>query len=162
MRRSIIWLPLLLAVAGTTVLTGIHATAASPKPSKPVASPPGTVAQYSESDYLLAVGRGDLSSGPLVCERVADTVARAEVAKQIRVFIEETLTDRQRERSGQPFQQDIEIVLKETTSELLQDVQIVARTVDRPTNTCTSTAVMPKSRITQKMAPSPNKAQPTP
>ena len=162
MRRSLIWLSLLLAVAGTTVLTAVHATAAPPSPSKPVASPPGTVAQYSESDYLLAVGRGDLTSGPLVCERVADTVARAAVAKQIRVFIEETLTHRQHERSGQPFEQDIEVVLKETTSELLQDVQIIARTVDTPANTCTSTAVMPKSRITQKMATSPNTAPPTP
>jgi len=139
----------------------VTAKAGTPREQEaPAAAPPspsssGTVTQDSKSDYLLAIGRGDLTKGPLVCERVADTVARAALAKQIRVYVEETFTHRQHERSGQPFEQDIEVVIKETASELLQEVQIIDRTMNKTANTCTSTAMMPKSRITQKAAATP-------
>lgn len=107
----------------------------------------GTFAQYPESDFLIATGHGDLTQGALGCERVSDTVARMELAKQIRVLVKEHALDRMREQTGKSIEQDIEIVIEEFTSELLQDAKIVNRTVDKASGTCYSTAVMPKIRI---------------
>lgn len=45
---------------------------------------------------LTAVGYGDLKKGPVICQRVADTAARAELAKLIRVHITERAADRVR------------------------------------------------------------------
>ncbi len=134
------------------------------EPSQPVrkqAEPTGPtkpVAQSSESQpsadeqYLTATGHGDLSKGPLICQRVADTAARAELAKLLRVTIKEHAIDRVRERAGKPFEQDIEVVREELVNELLLDVRIVDRNVDKAAGTCSSTAVMPKSNLTSKEA----------
>jgi len=115
-------------------------------------------ARYPESEYLVATGHGDLTKGAARCEQVADIVARAELAKRIRVQIKEQATDRVRERSGQPLEQDIEIVREQLANELLQDVKIVARSTDQATNTCSSVAVMPKNKITAQpgLQPSPS------
>lgn len=131
-------------------------------PITPTTPTSKAAAQYSETEYLLAIGHGDLTKGPLVCERVSDTAARAELAKQIRVFVKEHAIDRVRERSGQPFEQDIEVVREETTNEMLQDVRIIARTMDKAANICTSTAVMPKNLIMQKAAINPGNAPTSP
>ncbi len=129
----------------------------SPKPATGGGSDPFT--RYPESEYLVAVGYGDLAKGALRCEQVADVVARAELAKLIRVQIKEHATDRVRERSGQPLEQDIEIVREQLANELLQDVKIVARSTDQAKNTCSSVAVMPRNKITAQpglqSAPSP-------
>jgi hypothetical protein len=129
----------------------------APKPMTSGASDPST--RYPESEYLVATGQGDLSKGTVRCEQVADVVARAELAKLIRVQIKEHATDRVRERSGQPLEQDIEIVREQLANELLQDVKIVARSTDQSKNTCSSTAVMPRNKITAQpglqSAPSP-------
>ena len=47
-------------------------------------------------------GQGDLSKGKLVCQRVSELAARADIAKQIRVLVKEHATDRLRgtDRSG--------------------------------------------------------------
>lgn len=118
--------------------------------SPPVAQPEVLHSGYPDDQYLIATGHGALAKGPLVCERVADTAARAELAKLIRVQIKEHATDRVRERSGQPLEQDIEIVREEMANELLQDVRIVDRRKDTQAGICSSTAVMPKSRVTQR------------
>lgn len=114
--------------------------------------------RYPESEYLVATGQGDLTKGVARCEQVADVVARAELAKRIRVQIKEQATDRVRERSGQPLEQDIEIVREQLANEFLQDVKIVARSTDQATNTCSSVAVMPKNKITAQpgLQPSPS------
>jgi hypothetical protein len=121
-------------------------TGASPDAAPPSRSPVST-GQDQDTEFLVAVGRGDLKKRPLVCERVADSVARMELAKQIRVLVKERAIDRVRERSGQPLEQDIEIVREELTNELLQEVKIVGRSVNQAAGTCSSTAAMPKSRI---------------
>jgi len=128
----------------------------------PEAVPPSrssaSTGQDRETQYLVAVGRGDLKKGLLVCERVADTAARAELAKLIRVQIREHATDRVRERSGQPPEQDIEVIREEIANELLQEVKIIDRSIDEAAGTCSSTAVMPKKRITAPGEPSPGAA----
>lgn len=116
----------------------------------------------SDNEYLTATGQGDLTKGPLICQRVDDTAARAELAKLIRVTIKEHATDRIRERTGKPFEQDIEVVREELVNELLQDVKIVTRKVDKAAGTCSSVAVMPKSQITPKPVTSPEPSPMTP
>ncbi|MGH6801778.1 MAG: hypothetical protein ACREC3_00210 [Methyloceanibacter sp.] len=81
---------------------------------------------------------------------MADTAARAELAKLLRVTIKEHAIDRVRERTGKPLEQDIEVVREELVNELLQEVKIVDRKVDKAAGTCSSTAVMPKSTLTSK------------
>ncbi|MDQ6734727.1 MAG: hypothetical protein M3Z35_11560 [Nitrospirota bacterium] len=85
-------------------------------PSIPLAEP-----------YIIGVGLGDLSKGRVVCERVAELAARADVAKQIRVVVKEEIRDHVRERTGRAVEQDIEIVREEHVSELLERVRIVER-----------------------------------
>lgn len=113
-----------------------------------------------EDQYLVATGYGNLGKGPLTCQRVADTAARAELAKLIRVYVEEHTVDRLRERSGSPAQQDIEVVREEWAGELLQDVKIIDRLTDQAAGMCSSTAVMPKPPI-QKEASRGKNAEPS-
>ncbi len=80
----------------------------------------------------------------------------------IRVTIREHATDRVRERTGKPLEQDIEVVREELVNELLQEVKIVDRKVDKAAGTCSSTAVMPKSRITPNPVTSPEANLPVP
>ncbi len=108
---------------------------------------------YSEGKYIIGVGQGDLSKGRVVCQRVAELAARADLAKQIRVLVKEHMSDWLRERTGQNAQQDIEIVREEDVSELLRDVKIVDRTVDTAAGTCSSTAVMQKGRMVSEDPP---------
>ncbi len=94
--------------------------------------------------YIIGTGQGDLSKGRIVCERVAELAARADVAKQIRVQVKGQIRDRVRERTGRDIEQDIEIVREEQVSEWLKDVRIVERTVDPATGICSSKAIMLK------------------
>ena len=111
--------------------------------------------QPSHDQYLMATGYGDLTKGPLICQRVSDTAARAELAKLIRVTIKEHAIDRVRERTGKPLEQDVEVVREELVNELLRDVKIVDRKVDKAAGTCSSTAVMRRSSLIPLSAPSP-------
>jgi hypothetical protein len=108
---------------------------------------------YSDGRYIIGVGQGDLSKGRVVCQRVAELAARADLAKQIRVLVKEHMSDRLRERTGQHAQQDIEIVREEDVNELLRDVKIVDRAVDTAAGTCSSMAVMPKGRRSEDSPP---------
>ncbi len=123
--------------------------------ASPAAQSPEPQPRSSDSQYLKATGYGDLSKGQLTCQRVADTAARAELAKLLRVTIKEQTIDRVRERTGKPLEQDIEVVREELVNELLLDVRIVDRNVDKAAGTCSSTAVMPKSNLTSKEADNP-------
>jgi hypothetical protein len=108
---------------------------------------------YSEGKYIVGVGQGDLSKGRVICQRVAELAARADVAKQIRVLVKEHMSDRLQERTGQNAQQDIEIVREEEVNELLRDVKIVERAVDTAVGTCSSMAVMRKGRMASQDSP---------
>jgi hypothetical protein len=98
-------------------------------------------------DILIGHGHGDLSKGKLVCQRVSELAARADLAKQIRVLVKERATDRVRERTGREPEQDIEVVREELVQEYLQGVKIVDRSLDEEHKTCSATAIMPKSQI---------------
>ena len=106
--------------------------------------------QYPPDQFLVGSGQGDLSKGRLVCQRLSEIAARTDVAKQIRVLVKEHSVDRIRERTGAPPEQDIEVVREESVHEYLQDVKIVDQRVDEATGTCSSVAVMSKSRIAPK------------
>lgn len=97
-----------------------------------------------EPPFIVGWGQGDLSKGRLVCERVAELAARADLAKQIRVQVKERMYDRVRERTGHEVEQDIEILREEQVSELLQHVRIIDRHIDPDAGICTSKAVMQK------------------
>jgi len=141
----------------------LHKMEQQPPQGKELAvQPPAIGSQYAADQYLMGTGQGDLSKGRLVCKRVSELAARAELAKQIRVWVKEHAVDRVRERTGAPVEQDIEVVREETVTELLQDVKIVDHRVDETAGTCTSVAVMPKSRVTLQPATSPPETPRTP
>lgn len=134
MKRTTCWIGFLFATLGT-----VHAEDRSVS----ITSIP-----LAES-YIVGMGQGDLSKGRLVCERIAELAARADVAKQIRVLVKEEIRDRVRERTGRTVEQDIEIVREEHVSELLERVRIVERSVDTAAGTCTSKAMMQKQDMSR-------------
>ncbi len=102
---------------------------------------------YNAAQFLIGQGQGDLSKGKLVCQRVSELAARADIAKQIRVLVKEHATDRVRERTGREAEQDIEVVREEIVQEYLQGVNIVDRRADEEAKTCSATAVMPRNQL---------------
>lgn len=102
---------------------------------------------YSEDQYLIGKGQGDLSKGKMVCQRVSELSARTDLAKQIRVMVKEHMVDRVRDRTGRETEQDIELTREEIVQEYLQGVKIVDRQVDEEGKTCSATAIMPKSQV---------------
>ncbi|MGC3975833.1 MAG: hypothetical protein QM771_15845 [Nitrospira sp.] len=102
---------------------------------------------YHPDQFFIGQGQGDLNKGKLVCQRVSELAARADIAKQIRVQVKEHATDRLRERTGREPEQDIEVVREEIVQEYLQGVTIVDRHIDDDAKTCTAVAVMPKATL---------------
>ncbi len=102
---------------------------------------------YSEDQYLIGKGQGDLSKGKMVCQRVSELSARTDLAKQIRVLVKEHMVDRVRDRTGRETEQDIELTREEIVQEYLQGVKIVDRQIDEGGKTCNATAIMPKSQV---------------
>lgn len=105
---------------------------------------------YRSDQYWIGTGQGDLSKGHVVCQRVAELAARADLAKQIRVLIKEHLVDRTRERTGKEVDQQIELTREEIVQEYLQDVKIVDRRIDDERKICTATAIMARNQIPVK------------
>jgi hypothetical protein len=101
----------------------------------------------SDGEYIRATGYGDLQKGLYLCQHSADLAARVELSKQVRVKVTERSTDRIRERTGKEAEQDIEVVREGLVNEVLSDVRIVDRTVDKEAGTCSSTAVIPKRNL---------------
>lgn len=102
---------------------------------------------YNADHFLIGQGQGDLGKGKLVCQRVSELAARADIAKQIRVQVKEHAIDRLRERTGHEAEQDIEVVREEIVQEYLQGVTIVDRRADEEAKTCSAVAVMPKPKL---------------
>ena len=115
---------------------------------------------YSSDQYLVGNGQGDMTKGPIVCQRVSELSARTDLAKQIRILVKEHMVDRVHEGAGREAQQDIELTREEIVQEYLQGVKIVDRRIDESSKTCSATAVMPKSQIQPN--PAPNRLDPTP
>jgi LPP20 lipoprotein len=114
---------------------------------------------YSSDQYLVGNGQGDMTKGPIVCQRVSELSARTDLAKQIRILVKEHMVDRVREGAGREAQQDIELTREEIVQEYLRGVKIVERRIDEGSKTCSATAVMPKSQIQPN--PAPNHLDPT-
>lgn len=107
---------------------------------------------YPSDRYWIGNGRGDLTKGKVVCQRVSELSARTDLAKQIRVLVKEHMIDRVRERSGRESEQDIELTREEIVQEYLQNVKIVDRRIDEENKICTAVAVMLKSHFQVKPA----------
>ena len=105
---------------------------------------------YSSEQYLIGKGQGDMTKGPIICQRVSELSARTDLAKQIRILVKEHMVDRVRERTGREVEQDIELTREEIVQEYLQGVKIVDHRIDEEGKTCSATAVMPKSQIQPK------------
>ena len=123
-------------------------TTANPAPSveKGVQLPFAEIGP-SDGEYIRAIGYGNLAKGLYLCQHSADLAARVELSKLVRVKVTERSTDRIRERTGKDAEQDIEVVREGLVNEVLSDVRIVDRKVDKEAGTCSSTAVIPKRNL---------------
>jgi multidrug efflux pump subunit AcrA (membrane-fusion protein) len=101
----------------------------------------------SDGEYIRATGYGNLARGLYLCQHSADLAARIELSKLVRVKVTERSTDRIRERTGKEAEQDIEVVREGLVDEVLSDVRIVDRKVDKAAGTCSSVAMIPKQNL---------------
>jgi hypothetical protein len=101
----------------------------------------------SDGEYIRATGYGNLARGLYLCQHSADLAARVELSKLVRVKVTERSTDRIRERTGKEAEQDIEVVREGLVDEVLSDVRIVDRKVDKEAGTCSSIAMIPKRNL---------------
>jgi hypothetical protein len=101
----------------------------------------------SDGEYIRATGYGNLAKGLYLCQHSADLAARVELSKLAHVKVTERSTDRVRERTGKDAEQDIEVVREGLVNEVLRDVRIVDRKVDKDASLCASTAVIPKRNL---------------
>jgi hypothetical protein len=130
------------AVSGT----GDPAALSSPSVQKGVQTPLAEIGR-SDGETIRATGYGPLVKGLTLCQHSADLAARVELSKLVRVQVTEKSVERVRERTGKDFEQDIEVVREGFVNEVLSDVRIVDRKVDKEAGTCSSTAVIPKRNL---------------
>jgi hypothetical protein len=139
--------------AQTDAPSQIQSPAASDQPAaqsssnKAAGQIPSAEIHQSDDGYVRATGYGNLAKGLYLCQHSADLAARVELSKLIRVKVTERSTDRIRERTGKEAEQDIEVVREGLVNEVLSDVRIVDRKVDKEAGTCSSTAVIPKKNL---------------
>jgi len=101
----------------------------------------------SDGEYVRATGYGNLAKGLYLCQHSADLAARVELSKLVRVQVKEKSVDRIREKTGKDAEQDIEVVREGLVNEVLSDVRIVDRKMDKEAGTCSSTAVIPRRNL---------------
>lgn len=99
---------------------------------------------YPSDQYRVGMGYGDLTKGRMACERLSETAARADLAKQLRVWVHIMTKDRVRERLGAAVEQDVEVVRRETVDEVLYNAHIVSYAEDERSGLCRTVVVMPK------------------
>ena len=135
-------------------ISKIEDTASPPAAVAPkdVQIPPAEVGP-SDGEYVHATGYGNLTKGLYLCQHSADLAARVELSKLVRVQVKEKSVDRIREKTGKDAEQDIEVVREGLVDQVLTDVRIVDRKVDKEAGTCSSTAVIPRRNL---FPPSPN------
>ena len=130
-------------------ITGILVLAAIGHGS-PLAAP---LDAYPSTQYLIATGYATLTGTRETCRRISETVARAELAKQIKVDIREHFQHTIRQGRDASLEQTFEQRLEETTHEFLRHSTIVQFTVDAAAQTCSSIAVMPKHALSEPIMP---------
>jgi hypothetical protein len=132
--------------------TSLSSTSDQPAAQSPSSKAGGQIpsAEINQSDdgYVRATGYGNLAKGLYLCQHSAELAARVELSKLVRVKVTERSTDRIRERTGKEAEQDIEVVREGLVNEVLSDVRIVDRKIDKEAGTCSSTAVIPKKNLT--------------
>lgn len=101
----------------------------------------------SDGEYIRVTGYGRLAKESSLCQHSADLAARVELSKLVRVQVKEKSVDRIRERTGTDAEQDIEVVREGLVNEVLREVRIVDRNVDKEAGTCSSTAEIPKRNL---------------
>ena len=101
----------------------------------------------SDGEYVRATGYGNLAKGLYLCQHSADLAARVELSKLVRVQVKEKSVDRIREKTGKDAEQDIEVIREGLVNEVLSDVRVVDRKVDKEAGTCSSTAVIPRRNL---------------
>jgi hypothetical protein len=101
----------------------------------------------SDGEYIRATGYGNLAKGLYLCQHSADLAARVELSKLAHVKVTERSTDRIRERTGKEAEQDIEVVREGLANEVLRDVRIMDRNVNKEAGTCSSTTVISKRNL---------------
>lgn len=142
--------------------TALPATSDQPAAQSPSNKAGGQIpsAEINQSDdgYVRATGYGNLAKGLYLCQHSAELAARVELSKLVRVKVTERSTDRIRERTGKDAEQDIEVVREGLVNEVLSDVRIVDRKIDKEAGTCSSTAVIPKKNLNPTPVPSGNAA----
>jgi hypothetical protein len=142
--------------------TSLPATSDQPAAQSPSNKAGGQIpsAEINQSDdgYVRATGYGNLAKGLYLCQHSAELAARVELSKLVRVKVTERSTDRIRERTGKDAEQDIEVVREGLVNEVLSDVRIVDRKVDKEAGTCSSTAVIPKKNLNPTPVSSGNAA----
>ncbi len=95
--------------------------------------------QYPSDQYLLGIGLGE--SG-----KAATELARADLAKKIRVEVRMVQVDLQRERGGKT-EQEFSTVLETEVAELIKGIEIVEQGRDLQTGEAFAVAVLPKSEM---------------
>lgn len=100
-----------------------------------------------DGELISATGYGPLAKGITLCQHSADLAARIELSKLVRIEVTEKSVDHIRERSGKSVEQDIEVVREGRVNEMLNDVRIIDRKIDKEAGTCSSTAVIPKRNL---------------
>jgi hypothetical protein len=119
---------------------------------------PSAEINQSNDGFVRATGYGNLAKGLYLCQHSAELAARVELSKLVRVKVTERSTDRIRERTGKEAEQDIEVVREGMVNEVLSDVRIVDRKIDKAAGTCSSTAVIPKKNLNPTPVSSGNAA----
>ena len=114
-----------------------------------------------DGEMIRATGYGPLAKGLTLCQHSADLAARVELSKLVRVQVTEKSVDRIRERSGKNTEQDIEVVREGIVNEVLSDVRIVDRRIDKEAGTCSSTAVIPRRNLFPTSGTQGQQTQPT-
>lgn len=123
-----------------------HVAPPEPVVQNGVQVPLGEV-RSSDVGLIRATGYGPLNKGLTLCQHSADLAARVELSKLVRVQVTEKSMDRQRERTGKKFEQDIEVVREGLVNQILTDVRIVDRKVDKENGTCMSTVEVPRQSL---------------
>jgi hypothetical protein len=148
--------------SGPSSLPGTGDTPAPPAPSvQHGVQIPLAEIDSSDGETIRATGYGPLAKGLTLCQYSADLAARVELSKLIRVQVTEKSVDRIRERTGKNAEQDIEVVREGVVNEVLSDVRIINRNIDKEAGTCSSTAVIPKRNLFRMSGTQTQKGQPT-
>ncbi len=103
--------------------------------------------QFPENEFIIGVGEVKATGNKSVDRRMAEILARLEIAKQIRVRVESEMVDAVCEGAGKMHVSDcrneVVMVIKQTVDEVLGGSKIVQS--GEKTGTVYAVAVMPKS-----------------